>query len=38
MESNLINIKTENGFNYVSARELHAKLEIKTQLKIYSDM
>ena len=33
MESNLINIKTENGFNYVSARELHAKLEIKTQYK-----
>lgn len=33
MESNLINIKTENGFNSVSARELHAKLEIKTQYK-----
>lgn len=33
MEKNLINIKTENGFNSVSARELHSKLEIKTQYK-----
>ena len=30
---NLINIKEENGKQTVSARELHEKLEIKTQFK-----